>query len=77
MFNGIDGTTASEGRLLFMTANSRDKLDEALIRSGRIDYELEFKPVDREQIMRSVGRVYYNGVDPTIPAGIADIIRNS
>ena len=45
LLNALDGPTASTGRLLFMTTNNKDKLDRALIRSGRIDYDLRFDHV--------------------------------
>lgn len=37
LLNAIDGVAATEGRLLFLTTNHRDKLDPALIRPGRAD----------------------------------------
>lgn len=37
MLNAIDGVMAREGRMLFITSNHANKLDEALIRPGRID----------------------------------------
>lgn len=37
MLNAIDGVMAREGRVLFITSNHANKLDEALIRPGRID----------------------------------------
>ena len=52
LLNALDGPTATTGRLLFMTTNYRHKLDPALIRSGRIDYEIEFKPVMPSQVKR-------------------------
>jgi mitochondrial chaperone BCS1 len=39
LLNAIDGVAAQEGRLLFMTTNYCDHLDEALIRPGRIDMQ--------------------------------------
>ena len=35
-----------------MTANARDRLDPAVLRSGRIDYEVEFTNAEPEQIER-------------------------
>lgn len=58
LLNALDGPTATTGRLLFMTTNDRDALDPALLRSGRIDYELEFKPAVPEQIQRLFLRFY-------------------
>lgn len=37
LLNAIDGLGAQTGRLLFMTTNHAERLDDALIRDGRID----------------------------------------
>jgi len=58
LLNALDGPTATTGRLLFMTTNARDRLDPALRRSGRIDYELEFTSAGREQTERLFERFY-------------------
>eukprot|EP00747_Dinoflagellata_sp_TGD_P115849 gnl/TRDRNA2_/TRDRNA2_172245_c1_seq2.p1 gnl/TRDRNA2_/TRDRNA2_172245_c1~~gnl/TRDRNA2_/TRDRNA2_172245_c1_seq2.p1 ORF type:complete len:215 (+),score=45.26 gnl/TRDRNA2_/TRDRNA2_172245_c1_seq2:68-712(+) len=41
-----------------MTTNAKSRLDPALVRSGRIDYEIEFKAADQEQIQRLFMRFY-------------------
>ncbi|KAH6884968.1 P-loop containing nucleoside triphosphate hydrolase protein [Thelonectria olida] len=48
LLNAIDGVASQEGRLLIMTTNHIEKLDDALIRPGRIDMEVEFELVDRD-----------------------------
>lgn len=58
LLNALDGPTATVGRLLFMTTNARDRLDPALLRSGRIDYELRFGESDADQIRRLFMRFY-------------------
>jgi len=58
LLNALDGPTATTGRLLFMTTNAKSRLDPALLRSGRIDYEVEFRHAEREQIQRLVTRFY-------------------
>mmetsp|Transcript_40552 Transcript_40552/g.88652 ORF Transcript_40552/g.88652 Transcript_40552/m.88652 type:complete len:610 (+) Transcript_40552:52-1881(+) len=58
LLNALDGPTATSGRLLFMTTNARDRLDPALLRSGRIDYEVEFSHAEPEQIRRLFARFY-------------------
>ena len=58
LLNALDGPSATTGRLLFMTTNHRNKLDPALIRSGRIDYEIEFRPVTSAQVERLFQRFY-------------------
>jgi chaperone BCS1 len=41
--NAIDGVSAPPGRVLFMTTNHTDLLDEAIVRPGRADRHFEFK----------------------------------
>jgi len=41
LLNALDGVSASEGRIVFMTTNHLENLDPALIRPGRIDLILE------------------------------------
>lgn len=50
ILNALDGIAAQTGRLLFMTTNYKDRLDPALIRPGRIDYQLYFEEATCEQI---------------------------
>lgn len=38
LLNALDGVTSAEERIIFMTTNHRDRLDPALIRPGRVDY---------------------------------------
>ncbi|GKZ59928.1 hypothetical protein AnigIFM49718_006252 [Aspergillus niger] len=40
--NVIDGVPAREGRILIMTTNKPENLDEALIRPGRVDLQVRF-----------------------------------
>ena len=40
LLNALDGVVATEGRIMFMTTNYREKLDPALIRPGRCDVEM-------------------------------------
>lgn len=42
LLNVIDGVASQEGRILIMTTNHVDKLDDALIRPGRVDMKLKF-----------------------------------
>lgn len=46
LLNCIDGAVAPDGRLLVMTTNYPDKLDDALTRPGRVDLHEEFKLLD-------------------------------
>ncbi|KAI3391050.1 hypothetical protein diail_8078 [Diaporthe ilicicola] len=49
LLNAIDGVGAPEGRILIMTTNHVEKLDEALIRTGRADVIITFTNVTKEQ----------------------------
>lgn len=43
LLNVLDGVSSQEGRVLFMTTNHIEHLDEALIRPGRIDKKVYFE----------------------------------
>jgi len=58
LFNAIDGAAAGEGTILIMTTNNRDKLDEALIRPGRIDYEIAFGVLSYDEAVRLYLKFY-------------------
>ena len=50
LLNALDGFFAPEGTFVFMTTNHKEKLDEALIRPGRVDYDVYFGLPTEEQI---------------------------
>ena len=58
LLNAIDGVASHEGRVLVMTTNFPDKLDEALIRPGRIDMKVEFTNATHSQIYELFIRMY-------------------
>ena len=58
LLNAIDGVAAQEGRMLFMTTNHLERLNEALIRPGRVDVRLEFTHASAEQITDFFVRFY-------------------
>ena len=43
LLNIIDGIRETPGRILIITSNNYDSLDEALVRPGRIDFTLDMK----------------------------------
>jgi mitochondrial chaperone BCS1 len=49
VLNVLDGIIKKHKLITFITTNHKDRLDGALKRSGRIDYELEFKNASRKQ----------------------------
>ena len=50
VLNILDGTLETPGRMIILTSNYPERLDQALIRPGRIDLILEFKKANREII---------------------------
>lgn len=52
LLNAIDGLGAQTGRLLFMTTNHPERLDEALIRDGRIDRRYHLGKATRRMAKR-------------------------
>jgi chaperone BCS1 len=50
MFDLIDGSFMFDKSIFVLTTNYYDQLDSALIRSGRIDFKLEFGYVTKDQI---------------------------
>ncbi|AYV76713.1 MAG: AAA family ATPase [Terrestrivirus sp.] len=59
LLNALDGVNECEGRILIMTTNRPDELDEALIRPGRIDKKYYFDYCSREQI-GDIYRLFFN-----------------
>ncbi|GLA67401.1 hypothetical protein AtubIFM54640_010719 [Aspergillus tubingensis] len=57
LLNVLDGVSSQEGRILIMTTNHIDHLDEALVRPGRSDKKVHFKLADQNmstQLFRTV-----------------------
>jgi mitochondrial chaperone BCS1 len=58
LLNALDGVTAQQGRMVFMTTNHLEKLDPALIRPGRCDLHQFIGNANREQVARMLTRFY-------------------
>lgn len=66
LLNVMDGVAASEGRILIMTTNHRDKLDEALTRNGRVDMEVYFGYTTSTDIRQLFMSIYLpTGANPS------------
>lgn len=63
LLNAIDGLTAREGRILFMTSNHPDTLDPALIRPGRIDRREHIGLLQRPEA-EAMWRAFQPDADP-------------
>ncbi|KAI0168152.1 BCS1 N terminal-domain-containing protein [Pestalotiopsis sp. NC0098] len=58
LLNAIDGVASHEGRVLIMTTNVPESLDEALIRPGRVDLQVGFTNATHTQVEELFIRMY-------------------
>lgn len=66
LLNILDGVASQEGRILIMTTNHRDKLDEALIRPGRVDMSIEFS-LANTQMVTTIFRCIFATLEGDVP----------
>ncbi|KKZ60646.1 hypothetical protein EMCG_04692 [[Emmonsia] crescens] len=52
LLNALDGVSSQEGRLLIMTTNHIERLDDALIRPGRVNRQVLFQLADKKMASR-------------------------
>jgi chaperone BCS1 len=69
VLNALDGVTAQQGRMVFMTTNHLEKLDPALIRPGRADVHVFVGNASRDQVRRMLERFF-----PEIEASTAQAL---
>lgn len=63
LLNAIDGVASAEERVLFLTTNHIDRLDNALIRPGRVDMTIHLGETTRWQAGKLWER-FYGELDP-------------
>jgi len=69
--NALDGVAAHEGSVVFLTTNHPQLIDEAAIRSGRVDFRLELGLCDKSQLERMFLKFFD---DPAAAARFADAV---
>lgn len=52
LLNALDGIWTPHGLITIMTTNNREVLDDALVREGRVDVDMEFSALDEDQAAR-------------------------
>ncbi|TLS27302.1 hypothetical protein PpBr36_04495 [Pyricularia pennisetigena] len=67
LLNAIDGVASHEGRVLIMTTNRPEALDEALIRPGRVDLQVAFSNATQEQASELFQRMYTTDQTTKLP----------
>ena len=63
LLNALDGVASAEERVLFLTTNHVERLDEALIRPGRVDMTIRLGGATKWQIEHLWDR-FYGDLDP-------------
>lgn len=58
LLNTLDGVASAEERIVFLTTNHVERLDEALVRPGRVDMTVRLGEVTRYQVARLWDRFY-------------------
>ncbi|MBC8302168.1 MAG: AAA family ATPase [Pelagibacterales bacterium] len=64
VLNALDGVVSNHGRVIIMTSNKRDELDQALLRPGRIDLQLEISHFTTEMFKEFLQK-FFTDVDLT------------
>lgn len=73
ILNAIDGIFSCRGRILIMTTNHPEVLDDAIIRPGRVDSKYLFDNCDKKQI-RELYEMFFN--HPADMKQLEDITNN-
>lgn len=58
ILNTLDGIVELNGVIIFMTTNHPEKLDPALLRKSRIDFQYEIKPMGNKEIRNYITKMY-------------------
>ncbi|KAH8898944.1 P-loop containing nucleoside triphosphate hydrolase protein [Thozetella sp. PMI_491] len=67
LLNVLDGVASQEGRIVCMTSNFADNLDDALTRPGRIDKTIFLGPISKRSAELMFSRMYFPDADSNIP----------
>ena len=71
LLNAVDGIASRDGRALFITANHPERLDEALLRPGRIDRSFRVGEVGADAVLAMCARFHPEADPSTFLAEIA------
>ena len=63
LLNILDGTIENPGRICIMTTNYKNHLDKALLRPGRIDYQINFTKCDNDMLYNIINNIFKNNFD--------------
>lgn len=68
----LDGIIETSGRMIIMTSNHPEELDPALLRPGRVDFQIEFK----RMLRRDIAKMYRLWFDKDIPTDVYEKIKD-
>jgi chaperone BCS1 len=72
LLNKLDGPQSQPGRMIFLTANHPERIESALRRPGRIDYEVEFSRASRETVAQILCRFFRD----SLPTELMDAVSS-
>lgn len=69
ILNCLDGLFRNEGIIVFLTANNITEIDEALLRSARVDYKIKYDWANKHQI-KACFETYFPDADKFVFDGL-------
>lgn len=73
LLNALDGIASPHGVIFVMTTNRRNVLDPALLRPGRVDFELELTAVNHWQLHQMLCHFYDDEIDHDHVPGVTPV----
>lgn len=65
ILNALDGLVTLHGSLIFMTTNTLESVDPAMIRKGRVDYIYEIRPLTHPEVLDYIQLMFPDYQGPT------------
>lgn len=65
ILNALDGIVTLHGSLIFLTTNTLDAIDPAMLRKGRVDYIYEIPPLTHTEVLDYIQLMFPNTPEPT------------
>jgi hypothetical protein len=62
ILNVLDGVVDSPGRIVIITTNHPEQMDDALFRPGRIDYRYKFESIKEPELLEMIDYFYPDGL---------------
>lgn len=72
ILNALDGIFSMSGRILIMTSNRPEELDNALTRAGRVDRKIKLDYCDKTQVKKLYKKMFESDIDDDILADFVD-----